>query len=142
MADIQAIVQQAGASSSKGTVRTHSAIVDRPEAKGGTDQGPMGGEYLLLGLGGCFMSNLLAAARARQAAISDAKVIVTGTIEPGPDRFTAFTLRVSATCQDPEVLPKLVTIAERGCLVSNTLKAAAPLSIVLQEASADRAVNV
>ena len=134
MAQIQAVIEQVGSSSSKGTVRTHSAVVDRPTVKGGTDQGPMGGEYLLIGLGGCFMSNLLAAAHARQTAISDAKVVVSGTIEGAPDRFTAFTLSVCATCQDPHVLATLVTIAERGCIVSNTLKAVAPVSIVLQEA--------
>ena len=35
--------------------------MDRPGPKGGQDKGPMGGEALLMGLGGCFMSNLLAA---------------------------------------------------------------------------------
>ena len=39
--------------------------MDRPEAKGGQNKGPMGGEAMLMGLGGCFMSNPLAAAVAR-----------------------------------------------------------------------------
>lgn len=141
MGQLQAVIEQVGPSSSRGTVRTHSVFIDRPTAKGGADHGPMGGEYLLIGLGGCFMSNLLAAARARETAISDARVIVSGTIDGAPERFTDFTLSVTATCHDPDVLSKLVTIAERGCITANTLKGAAPISIVVQESSADRAVK-
>ena len=53
----------------EGAARQHRVVIDRPEAKGGRDQGPMGGELLLLGLGGCFLSNLIAAARARKVAV-------------------------------------------------------------------------
>jgi putative redox protein len=141
MPQIQAVVEQTGPSASKGTVRTHSAVIDRPAAKGGTDQGPMGGEYLLLGLGGCFMSNLLAAARARNVDISSARVVVTGTIDGAPERFTAFTMNVSASCSEPDALSKLVTIAERGCISANTLKTAGPISIELQESPADQTVK-
>jgi hypothetical protein len=35
---------------SRATVRTHRIIVDRGIAKGGSDEGPSGGEYLLVGL--------------------------------------------------------------------------------------------
>jgi uncharacterized OsmC-like protein len=48
---------------------------------------------------------------------------------------------VSATCHDRELLSKLVTIAERACIVSNTLKEVGPISIVLEAASADETVN-
>jgi len=51
-------------------------VTDRPVSKGGTDQGPKGGELLL-----------------------------------------------------PE---KLVTIAERACIVANTLKEAAPITVVAE----------
>ena len=40
-------------------IRTHDVLIDRPESKGGNDQGAMGGELLLAALGGCFNSNLL-----------------------------------------------------------------------------------
>jgi putative redox protein len=135
MGQIQAVVEQIGSSTSKGTARTHTVVIDRPAAKGGDDRGPMGGEYLLIALGGCFMSNLLAAARARDAEIADAKATVTGTIEGTPERFTAFTLSIAATC-DPETLRKLVTIAERACIVSNTLKQVGALSIVFETSQA------
>jgi hypothetical protein len=31
-------------------------------------------------------------------------------------------------------MEKLVTIAERGCIVANTLKAGAPIAVVLEDA--------
>ena len=90
-------VEQDGASSAVGIVRTHRVAIDRPIAKGGTDKGPLGGEYLLVSLGGCFMSNLLAAIRAREAPgvhISNVRIAVTATVEGTPDRVTAMTMTV------------------------------------------------
>ena len=62
MPTIHATVTQLDHSASLADVRGHRLTIDRPQAKGGQDKGPMGGEALLMGLGGCFMSNLLAAA--------------------------------------------------------------------------------
>ena len=125
-------VEQAGASASRGTVRDHVALVDRPAAKEGTDQGPMGGEYLLLALGGCFMSNLLAAIKARAAAIGNVRVDVEGTIDGSPPAFRAIVLRVSADHGDRAEMEKLITISERACIVANTLRHAVALSVVLE----------
>ena len=72
MPTIHVTVDQLDHSSSKGQARDHTLTMDRPEPKGGQDKGPMGGEALLMGLGGCFMSNLLAAAKARAAAAKKA----------------------------------------------------------------------
>jgi len=140
MGQVQAIVEQVGPSTSRGIARSHTVFVDRPTAKEGADRGPMGGEYLVIALGGCFMSNLLAAAKARDAGITDARVTVTGTIEGTPERFTAFTLNLAATC-DSGLLRKLATIAERACIVSNTLKEAGPISIVFQESPAGQTMK-
>lgn len=126
---IQADVRQIGGSHSRGTAREHTVEIDRPRAKGGTDRGAMGGELLLLALGGCFMSNLLAAIRARDAAISDARASVEAVLDGDPERVTAFTMRVEARTDDLELLEKLVTIAERGCMVTNTLKETAPVTV-------------
>ena len=65
MPTITVQVDQLDHSASQGSVREHQLTMDRPEAKGGQNKGPMGGEALLMSLGGCFMSNLLAAAKAR-----------------------------------------------------------------------------
>jgi organic hydroperoxide reductase OsmC/OhrA len=56
---------------SRGYARGHEPVMDRPEAKGGTNAGMMVGEAMLNGLGGCFMSNLLAAAGARNIELKD-----------------------------------------------------------------------
>jgi putative redox protein len=131
---ISGSVHQVGPSSGRGTVRTHSVLIDRPSDKGGADRGPMGGELLLLALGGCFMSNLLAAIRSRESPVSDVRVTVDATVDGSPERMTAYTVRVAARYEDSAEMEKLVTIAERGCIVANTLKAGAPVAVVLEDA--------
>ena len=123
-------VTQVSPSASKGTARTHEVFIDRPTAQDGEDMGPMGGELLLIGLGGCFMSTLLAAIRAREADVSDVAIDVAGVIDGTPGRFTAAKLTISAKYDDPDLMEKLVTISQRGCLVVNTLKDALDLSFV------------
>ena len=86
----------------------------------------------MVALGGCFTSHLLAAIRAREAQIGAVKVDVTGTLDSTPERFTEFTLTVSATCNDLELLRKVVTI-ERACQVVNTLKLAAPVNVIVHQ---------
>ena len=124
-------IEQAGPSTGSATARGHTVLVDRPVEKGGNDRGPMGGEYLLISLGGCFLSTLLAAVRTREADVSDVRVSVTGTIGGVPERFESMALRVSATYKDDDLMRKLVAMAERGCLVTNTLKDAVVLSVDL-----------
>lgn len=122
-------VDQQDQSSSRAEVRGHSLAMDRPEAKGGQDKGPMGGEALLMGLGGCFMSNLLAAAKAREVEISNARAEIAGELSDGPMRYTKIYMRVSARCEPSDTLEKLVTVADRGCIVANTLRNGVKLSI-------------
>ncbi len=126
---VQIEVRQVSATTSEAVARQHKVLSDRPEAKGGQDQGPMGGELLLMGLGGCFMSNLLAAVRAREADVQDLHLAITGTLGETPTRFTAIALEVSGQYADRAAMEKLVTIAERGCIVANTLKSAVNLSL-------------
>jgi len=115
-------VRQVSASTSEATLRTHHVLIDRPVEKGGTDRGPMGGDLFLASVGGCFMSNLLAAIRARGEQISDARLEVIGTIAESPARFSALELYVTADGANPELLEKLVEIADRGCIMMNTLR--------------------
>lgn len=128
MPDIQVQVKQISASTSEGTIRNHKVIIDRPETKGGDDKGAMGGELLLASLGGCFMSTLLAAIKAREANISNVQTALTGTLEGSPPQFTAIAMDISGTYDDKDNMEKLVTIAERSCIVANTLKDAVKLS--------------
>ena len=121
--------EQVGPTTSTARARSHAVLVDRPLTKGGEDRGPLGGEYLLIALGGCFLSNLLATIRARDAAVSRVKVDVSGTLEGPPDHFAAFTMSVSAAHNDAALVRKLIAIAARACAVTNTLRKAASLRI-------------
>ena len=125
----KATIEHVTHTTSKATVRTHTFLVDRGVAKGGLDLGPAGGEYMLVSLGGCFTSHFLAAIRAREAAVTNVRVAVTGTLDGTPERFTAFTMDVSAQCPDPELARKLITMAGRACQVVNTLRQVAPIAI-------------
>ena len=129
MPTIHVTVDQLDHSSSQGHAREHALIMDRPEPKGGQNKGPMGGEALLMGLGGCFMSNLLAAAKAREVELGDARLQIAGELADAPPRYTAVHMTVYATCKPPEQLEKLCTIAGRGCIVANTLRNAVDLTI-------------
>ena len=128
----KATIEHVTHTTSKATVRTHTFLVDRGVAKGGLDLGPAGGEYMLVSLGGCFTSHFLAAIRAREAAVTNVRVAVTGTLDGTPERFTAFTMDVSAQCPDPELARKLITMAGRACQVVTTLRQVAPIAITYE----------
>ena len=128
-------IQQDGPSTGKATARSHTVFVDRPKEKDGNDRGPLGGEYLLVSLGGCFLSTLLAAVSTREADISNVHVAVAGTVGGVPERFETMTLRISAKYSDEDLMRKLILVAERGCLVTNTLKDAVAISVTLEKSS-------
>ena len=131
MAQMTIQLRQTGTSTSEAAIRHHRVTIDRPTAKGGADIGPMGGELFLASVGGCFMSNLLAAAKGREAEISDIETNVIGTMTEAPARFSAVELEVTASCNDAELLAKLVQIADRGCIMMNTLRGSVGLSVKL-----------
>src|ERR1041384_4898316 len=138
----KATIEHVNHTTSRAVVRSHTFIVDRGIAKGGFDLGPAGGEYQLVALGGCFTSHLLAAIRARDNAMTNVKVEVTGTLDGSPERFTAFTVNVTGECADAGLARKLITIAERACQVMNTLRQAAPIAIAYQGAPIESAEAV
>jgi putative redox protein len=115
-------LNQISGTTSEATLRTHRVLIDRAVEKGGTDVGPMGGELFLAAVGGCFMSNMLAAIRAREANVSSVRTEVIGTIVDSPSRFAAIELYITADCQSRELLERLVEIADRGCIMMNTLR--------------------
>jgi putative redox protein len=124
-------IRQISPSASEATIRRHRVPIDRPEAKGGGDAGPMGGELFLAAVGGCFMSNLLAAVRAREAEISDVRVEVAGFLADSPARFTRIELRIAAESRDRELLERLVEIADRGCVMMNTLRGTLDVQVLI-----------
>tara|TARA_B110000014_G_scaffold253742_1_gene233483 strand:+ start:244 stop:642 length:399 start_codon:yes stop_codon:yes gene_type:complete len=129
MAEIAVTLKQHEATASMATIRNHQFVIDRPEAKGGTNAGPMGGELLLASVGGCFMSNLRAAIAAREdVSIENIVLTVTATLSDDMTRFSAVHMHVTAAADSPE-LKKLVTIAERACIAANTIKGAVALTV-------------
>jgi putative redox protein len=120
--EIKVQIRQVSASTSEATLRTHHVLIDRPVEKGGTDGGPMGGELFLASIAGCFTSNLLAAIKTRAAEISNVRTEIIGLLADSPARFQAVELYVTADGPDPELLEKLVEIADRGCIMMNTLR--------------------
>ena len=136
MAEVKVQIRQVGPSTSEAALpRGHTTLVDRPAAKGGADKGPMGGEYFLTAVGGCFMSTLLAAINAREAPVSNVQTEVTGTLGGEPTVFESVSLHVSADCEDEELLQHLADIAERGCIMVNSLKRGVDFSVRVGAAS-------
>jgi len=132
MADeIKIQLRQISASTSEATIGRHRVLIDRPAGKGGTDAGPMGGELFLAAVGGCFMSNLLAAIGARAEEISDVRVEVAGFLAASPTRFAGVELRVGAESRDPDLLERLVEIADRGCIMMNTLRGTLDVKVLI-----------
>ena len=114
-------LRQVSATASEVSIREHRVRISRPVEKGGCGTGPMGGDLFLSAVGGCFMSNLLAAIRARDAKISDVRTEVTAVMDGTPPRFISMDLEVSAAGEDLDQLDKLIQVAERGCIMVNTL---------------------
>src|SRR3984957_16508317 len=126
---IQIQLRQVSPSTTEATLGSWKILIDRPIEKGGTDRGPMGGEYFLASIGGCFMSNLLAAIKAREADVSDVRTEVTGTLGDSPVVFTAVELCVTAESADRELLERLGEVADRGCIMMNPLRGSLNLRI-------------
>jgi putative redox protein len=120
--NIQVQIRQIAHSTSEAAIRGHRVLIDRPAAKGGADLGPMGGELFLAAVGGCFMSNLLEAVKAREVEVPGIRTEVIGTLADSPSRFVSVELCVSTECPDQELVEKLTQIAERGCIMVNTLR--------------------
>ena len=113
----------------------YKAIVDRPVETGGSGAGIVGGKYLLIGIGGCFCSTLLAAAQSRNITIENLTVEVTATLAAdGPARFTAIQVTVGPMPNvDPLTIERLIAIAEKGCTVINTLKNGVEIKAQLEQ---------
>ena len=130
MAGLEVRVRLVEGSLSLATSRGHSVTIDRPLDKGGADQGFLGGELVLAGEGGCFLSNLVAAAAARGIALRRADVTVHGVPADTPPRFAEVivTADIDADASDAEIA-KLLLIAERSCIASNTLRSGTVLTV-------------
>jgi putative redox protein len=112
-------------------IRDHELVTDRPMEKGGGNQGPMGGELFVASLGACFMSNLIAAFQGRGIEAENLSATVTGTLDGTPPRYRKVTMTVTGRGVERDQMEKMVLIAERGCIVANTLKQFMEVEIVI-----------
>lgn len=106
--------------------------LDRPLATGGTGLGFNGGHLMLLGWGACFKSTLVAAAEAREIPVDRLALEISGELVDQPYRFAS--VHMSVDLQGPATLDekeKLITIARKGCAVSNTLSRAVDMEVTL-----------
>jgi len=87
-------------------------------------------------LGGCFTSNLLAAIKSRSADVSKVELNINATLAENPARFSKIEVEVSAQYQNRRLMEKLLIIAERGCIIANTLKNEVELSVSLSRTPA------
>lgn len=133
-------LHQVSGSTSEAQLRSHRVLIDRPTAKGGTDLGPMGGELFLAAIGGCFMSNLLAAIKARAADVTNVRTEVTGILAEAPARFSGIELHVYADSPNLELMEWLVQVADRGCIMMNTLRDTLAIRIFIVTGTASTAV--
>jgi len=124
MGKISIKLAQNSPSAVQSTVNDLQITVDRPVEKGGGGQGLMGGQYMLVGIGGCFCSTLLAAAKSRAIEVAGLVIEISATLsEEGAPSFTAIHIEVSCEMpEDPGELAKLIAIAEKGCISINTVK--------------------
>jgi putative redox protein len=87
----------------------------------------MGGELFLASVAGCFLSTLLAAIKTRGLAPSTIETEVVGTLAESPAHFSAIEIQVFAP--DLPDLDKLLEIADRSCIMTNTLRGTLPVRI-------------
>lgn len=135
--NLSATVRLLGGSTSVASSRHHSVVVDRPEKAGGSDLGFLGGELILAGQGGCFLSNLVAAARSRNVALRHVTVQVRGEAAESPARFSKITVSVAIEAvegTDDTLLDKLISVAERSCIATNTLRTGTQLEVARRDA--------
>lgn len=104
------------------SVRKHTVLSDTPEEAGGTDVGPRARELFLMSIGACFMKNLQAAIAARQMNMRDIRIQVIGHENGHPKRIERIELNISASYDDEAAMLRLVTIAERSCTLTNTIR--------------------
>jgi len=100
--------------------------IDEPVEAGGTNQGPQPTEVLLASVASCFTLALSYAARKRELELTHLGVEATG-IYDGP-RFSAIEIAADVGC-DPSEHERLISIAERVCYVTNTIKGTPPITI-------------
>jgi len=102
--------------------RTHAAIADQPNEKGGTDLGFTPTEFLLSALGSCMAFNLLSYAQIKNFKLAGLQIELEDEVAKGPERVSKIKARISVGGElAEEELNRLLRSAQ-ACKIHNTLK--------------------
>ena len=107
----------------------YEIVVDEPESVGGTDRGPQPTELFLASVASCFTLAMSFSATRRGAVLESLTVDATGVYD-GP-RFSSVRITVRAAGPAGDELERLVSDAQRVCYVTNTLRSAPEIEIVV-----------
>lgn len=101
-----------------------------PPPEFGGDETRWSPEHLLLASAGlCLMSTFAAVARKSQLDYSGYESVVEGTLDKTPEgvRFTRVLIKASVRAADAEKATRLMELAKKHCLISNSLRLPAEL---------------
>ena len=120
----------------------HTIVIDQPAAAGGTDAGPTPLDYQLIALGGCLAAIGRIIANQRHLPIRGFRVQVTGEINtdgllgrsaPARVGFSAIQAKVAIDADlTTEAKTKLLHEMDERCPISENLKNATPVTVVLE----------
>ncbi|WP_254529942.1 OsmC family protein [Natrinema gelatinilyticum] len=94
---------------------------DEPESSGGTETGPTPVDVFLGGLAACLSLSTRYQATKRDASVDEIRVDVDAAPERGSVERIEAMIRIDAD-EDDETVERIVTLAERGCHVSQLLR--------------------
>jgi organic hydroperoxide reductase OsmC/OhrA len=119
-----------GTQASMGWAGGHTIVVDRPEGRaGGRGLGFNGGQLLALALGGCFCNDMRYTAHEMGVELGVLAVTVTVDMDGTPLATKAATIMVSCTTLDGSDPEAVITKAKAACMVANTLRNGAAVTI-------------
>ncbi|SEV99799.1 2-oxo acid dehydrogenase subunit E2 [Natrinema salifodinae] len=101
---------------------------DEPESSGGTETGPTPVDVFLGGLASCLSLSARYQASKRDAAVDEIRVDVDAAPEEGSVERIEATIQIDSD-EDDETLERIVDLAERGCHVSQLLRADLDLNL-------------
>ena len=121
-----------GTQAALGWAGGHTIVVDRPEGRaGGMGLGFNGAQLLALALGGCFCNDLRYTAEQMGVQLGKIAVTVTVEMEGQPLATTAAAMTVSCETLDGSDPQPVIEKAKAICMVANTLRQGAAVTIEL-----------
>ncbi len=133
MASKTAVVRQiAGLSLAARTGSNHWVVMDGPAPLGGSDAGPRPKELVLVALGGCTGSDVIAILKKKRADVDSVEIRVTADqADEHPQVFTRIHVEYIVTGRDvrSEDVARAIELSEtKYCAVSAMLRATVPIT--------------